>query len=73
MPITDSILDNKRYKSGWEDNGGRRKIRDRRFFPPIPRGPEKRNNLKQRAGFDRRIRDGGVNGFEFRKSLSVNF
>lgn len=73
MPRADLILDHKSYVKAWEDNGGRRKIKDRRFLPMISMDQEKRTNLKRRAGFDRRIRNGGIDGFEFRQSQSVNF
>nr|WP_319392529.1 hypothetical protein [uncultured Desulfobacter sp.] len=36
------------------DRGGRRKLKDRRYFPAAAPGPERRTGLKRRSGMDRR-------------------
>nr|WP_319490667.1 hypothetical protein [uncultured Desulfobacter sp.] len=36
------------------DRGGRRKLKDRRYFPAVAPGPERRTGLKRRSGMDRR-------------------
>ncbi|WP_157238014.1 hypothetical protein [Desulfobacter curvatus] len=36
------------------DRGGRRKLKDRRYFPAVAPGPEQRTGLKRRSGTDRR-------------------
>ena len=38
------------------DNGGRRRIRDRRFLVSVDRKPDRRTNWERRSGYDRRIR-----------------
>lgn len=38
------------------DNGGRRRIRDRRFLVSAPCAIERRTNWERRSGFDRRLR-----------------
>jgi hypothetical protein len=38
------------------DNGGRRRIRDRRFLVSSPIVRERRTNWERRSGFDRRLR-----------------
>ena len=38
------------------DNGGRRRIRDRRFLVSAPCTRERRTNWERRSGFDRRLR-----------------
>jgi len=38
------------------DNGGRRRIRDRRFLVSVPRAGERRTNWERRSGYDRRFR-----------------
>lgn len=38
------------------DNGGRRRIRDRRFLITVPRDGERRTNWDRRSGYDRRLR-----------------
>ncbi len=38
------------------DNGGRRRIQDRRFLVSIPTGREHRINWDRRSGYDRRLR-----------------
>jgi hypothetical protein len=38
------------------DNGGRRRVQDRRFLVSIPCGREKRTNWDRRCGYDRRLR-----------------
>jgi hypothetical protein len=38
------------------DNGGRRRVRDRRFLVSIPCGREQRTNWDRRSGYDRRLR-----------------
>jgi hypothetical protein len=38
------------------DNGGRRRLRDRRFLVSVPRAIERRTNWDRRSGYDRRLR-----------------
>jgi hypothetical protein len=38
------------------DNGGRRRIKDRRFLVSVPYENERRTNWERRSGFDRRLR-----------------
>ena len=38
------------------DNGGRRRIRDRRFLVSSPIVRERRTNWERRSGYDRRLR-----------------
>ncbi len=38
------------------DNGGRRRIRDRRFWVSSPIARERRTNWERRSGYDRRLR-----------------
>jgi hypothetical protein len=38
------------------DNGGRRRVRDRRFLVSAPRGRERRTHWERRSGYDRRLR-----------------
>ena len=38
------------------DNGGRRRIRDRRFLISVHRKPDRRTNWERRSGYDRRLR-----------------
>jgi len=38
------------------DNGGRRRVKDRRFLVSIPCGRERRTNWDRRSGYDRRLR-----------------
>lgn len=38
------------------DNGGRRRVRDRRFLVTVPFAREKRTNWERRSGYDRRLR-----------------
>ena len=38
------------------DNGGRRRVKDRRFLVSIPRSLERRTNWDRRSGYDRRLR-----------------
>ena len=38
------------------DNGGRRRVRDRRFLVSAPFTREKRTNWDRRSGYDRRLR-----------------
>ncbi len=38
------------------DNGGRRRIMDRRFMVSVPCNQERRTNWDRRSGYDRRIR-----------------
>jgi hypothetical protein len=38
------------------DNGGRRRIRDRRFLVSVPCEGERRTNWERRSGYDRRLR-----------------
>lgn len=38
------------------DNGGRRRLKDRRFLVSKPYGRERRTNWDRRSGYDRRIR-----------------
>ncbi len=38
------------------DNGGRRRVRDRRFLVSVPYTPERRTNWERRSGYDRRLR-----------------
>lgn len=38
------------------DNGGRRRIRDRRFLVSVPFSSEQRTNWDRRSGYDRRLR-----------------
>ncbi len=38
------------------DNGGRRRIRDRRFLVSMPSRRERRTNWERRSGYDRRLR-----------------
>ena len=43
------------------DNGGRRRVRDRRFLVSVPWKRERRTNWERRSGFDRRLkRVGGL-------------
>jgi hypothetical protein len=37
------------------DNGGRRRVRDRRFLVSVPFAREHRTNWDRRSGYDRRI------------------
>ncbi len=41
---------------GVADNGGRRRIRDRRFLVSAPFTRERRTNWDRRNGYDRRLR-----------------
>jgi len=38
------------------DNGGRRRVHDRRFLVSVPCGQERRTNWDRRSGYDRRLR-----------------
>lgn len=38
------------------DNGGRRRVRDRRFLVTVPCDRERRTNWDRRSGYDRRLR-----------------
>jgi len=38
------------------DNGGRRRLKDRRHLPAVAFGRERRSNWKRRSGLDRRRR-----------------
>ncbi len=38
------------------DNGGRRRVRDRRFLVSAPFNRERRTNWDRRSGYDRRLR-----------------
>ena len=38
------------------DNGGRRRIRDRRFLISVSREQDRRTNWERRSGYDRRLR-----------------
>lgn len=38
------------------DNGGRRRIRDRRFLVSVPFPKDRRTNWERRSGYDRRLR-----------------
>lgn len=38
------------------DNGGRRRIKDRRFLVSVPYENERRTNWERRNGYDRRLR-----------------
>lgn len=38
------------------DNGGRRRMRDRRFLVSVPFARELRTNWDRRSGYDRRLR-----------------
>ncbi|MCB2146150.1 MAG: hypothetical protein KQI81_06715 [Deltaproteobacteria bacterium] len=38
------------------DNGGRRRIADRRFLVTVPCDRERRTNWDRRSGYDRRLR-----------------
>lgn len=38
------------------DNGGRRRVQDRRIMVSVPRGREQRTNWERRSGYDRRLR-----------------
>jgi hypothetical protein len=38
------------------DNGGRRRVRDRRFLVSVPFAREHRTNWDRRSGYDRRLR-----------------
>lgn len=38
------------------DNGGRRRVMDRRFMVSVPCDRERRTNWDRRSGYDRRIR-----------------
>jgi len=38
------------------DNGGRRRIRDRRFLVSVSRKQDRRTNWERRSGYDRRLR-----------------
>ena len=38
------------------DNGGRRRVKDRRFMVSIPYSLERRTNWDRRNGYDRRLR-----------------
>ena len=38
------------------DNGGRRRVKDRRFLVSIPCRLERRTNWDRRSGYDRRLR-----------------
>jgi hypothetical protein len=38
------------------DNGGRRRIKDRRFLVTVPYENERRTNWERRSGYDRRLR-----------------
>jgi hypothetical protein len=38
------------------DNGGRRRVRDRRFMVSVPCDRERRTNWDRRSGYDRRLR-----------------
>ncbi len=38
------------------DNGGRRRIRDRRFLVTVPYEDDRRTNWERRSGYDRRLR-----------------
>jgi hypothetical protein len=38
------------------DNGGRRRVRDRRFLVTVPFTPERRTHWERRSGYDRRFK-----------------
>lgn len=38
------------------DNGGRRRVRDRRFLVSVPCAQERRTNWDRRSGYDRRLK-----------------
>ena len=38
------------------DNGGRRRVRDRRFLVTVPFTPERRTHWERRSGYDRRLK-----------------
>ena len=38
------------------DNGGRRRIRDRRFLVSTPPAYDRRTNWERRSGYDRRLK-----------------
>jgi hypothetical protein len=38
------------------DNGGRRRLRDRRFLLSVPFSGERRTRWERRSGYDRRLR-----------------
>lgn len=38
------------------DNGGRRRVRNRRFLVSVPCGRDRRTNWDRRSGYDRRLR-----------------
>ena len=38
------------------DNGGRRRVKDRRFLVSTTSGSERRTNWDRRSGYDRRLR-----------------
>ncbi|MBC2713455.1 MAG: hypothetical protein HGJ94_21380 [Desulfosarcina sp.] len=38
------------------DNGGRRRVRDRRFLVSAPCDRERRTNWERRSGYDRRLK-----------------
>lgn len=38
------------------DNGGRRRVRDRRFLVTVPCDRERRTNWDRRSGYDRRLK-----------------
>ena len=38
------------------DNGGRRRVRDRRFLVSVPFPQDRRTNWERRSGYDRRLR-----------------
>ena len=50
------------------DNGGRRRIRDRRFLISVPAVNDRRTNWERRSGFDRRLRL--VNGYPQNRRLT---
>ena len=49
-------MDNGAITSEGADNGGRRRIQDRRFLVSTPHGHEQRTNWDRRSGYDRRLR-----------------
>ena len=49
-------MDNSALPLEVADNGGRRRVQDRRFMVSVPRGREQRTNWDRRSGYDRRLR-----------------
>ncbi len=47
-----------KLKTVWDvaDNGGRRRVRDRRFLVSVPCDRERRTNWDRRNGYDRRLK-----------------